>query len=106
MKYSMNCWAALGDSPTADEYVALAQHMESLDFYGVWLADHVAIPTLFDRLQYPYPSGFPENSNWVNPFTWLAAISTCTNRMKLGTTVAIVPARPPVTQAQTAQHST
>ncbi|MBB3082524.1 TIGR03619 family F420-dependent LLM class oxidoreductase [Geodermatophilus sabuli] len=101
MKYSMNCWAALGDSPTADDYVALAQHMEALGYHGVWMADHVAVPTLFDRSQYPYPSGFPENSNWVDPFTWLAAIATCTKHVKLGTTVAIVPARPPVTQAQT-----
>ena len=101
MKYSMNCWAALGDSPTAAEYVALAQHMEALDFHGIWMSDHVAVPTMFDRSTYPYPSGFPENSNWADPFTWLAAIATCTTRMRLGTTVAIVPARPPVTQAQT-----
>lgn len=100
MKYSLNVFAALGKSPSSEDYIRLAERMEALGFLSLWAPDHVAIPEKYDRSQYPYPSGFPEGYNWIEPFVFLGAIASRTKKLLLGTTVAIVPLRAPVQQAQ------
>jgi probable F420-dependent oxidoreductase len=100
MRYSLNGWGTLGTNPTGKDYILLARHMESLGFYGIWSADHLPIPTQFDRSQYPLPSGFPEGYNWPEPFVFLSAIAAATTSLRIGTAVTIVCLHPPVQQAQ------
>jgi len=63
-----------------------AQHAEALGFADVWVSDHVVHPA-----EQPYPSPY-----LLDPFatlTWAAAV---TERVRLGTSVLVVPQHNPV----------
>ena len=68
----------------------LAIASEELGYNSVWVSDHVVIPTSH--------KGFGDE--FLDPFTTLTYISAKTNRIRLGTSVIILPYRNPVVLAK------
>lgn len=102
MKIGIGCTRMLGADPTGSDVIRLAQRAEELGFSSFTLGDHVVMPTTFDASVYPAGSGeYLANSPWYDSFVLLAAVSGATRTISLGTSVAVVPYRPPVQQAQT-----
>jgi probable F420-dependent oxidoreductase len=81
----------------------MAQHAEALGFDSIWFADHVVIPRNV-RAAYPYSVDHVSTFNPDRPFhemmTTLAYLAGCTERIRLGPNVLIVPYRPPLLQAK------
>lgn len=101
MKIGIGCTLMLGNDPTGADVIKLAQRAEQLGFSSFTLGDHVVMPTTFDSSAYPAGSGdYLANSPWYDSFVLLAAVAGATTTISLGTSVAVVPYRPPVQQAQ------
>lgn len=80
-----------GPAASADAISAVAKHAEDLGFDDVWVSDHVVLPR---------GASYPPSSYILEPFialTWAAAAS---ERIGLGTTVLVLPLRPPVLLAK------
>ncbi len=78
-----------GRVASADAIVRAAQHAEDLGFADVWVSDHTVHPAAQD-----YPSPY-----LVDPLvtlTWAAAV---TERVRLGTSVLVVPTHEPLALA-------
>lgn len=99
MKFGVSATWILGKTPTAAEYFAFAKKAEDLGYSSISIGDHVAIPTEFDASKYPMGLLWPDTL-WHDPFVFLAAIAAVTTRISLITSVAVVPYRTPITQAQ------
>ena len=88
-----------GASANASSLATLAARAEELGFDSVWVSDHVAIPTAITST-YPYgpPGSFnPEaTKNFWEPFAVLAFVAGMTTRIELGTSVIVLPQRPPL----------
>ncbi|WP_340265625.1 LLM class F420-dependent oxidoreductase [Sphingobium mellinum] len=101
MKIAIGCTRMLGEDPTGADVITLAQRAEELGFSSFSLGDHIVMPTTFDASVYPAGSGdYLANSPWYDSFVLLAAVAGATRTIRLGTSVAVVPYRPPVPQAQ------
>jgi probable F420-dependent oxidoreductase len=81
----------------------LAQAAEGLGFDAVWVSDHVVIPARIDST-YPYsPDGafrLGPDAPYLEPLTALTYLAGCTERVRLGTHVLILPYRNPVVTAK------
>ena len=93
----------LGRRASVEDFIAAAQAAEELGYHSVWINDHVVIPTRFSS-QYPYstdgrPSFTPDDS-FYDPFVLLAAVASQTKTIKLGTSVVVIPHRPPILTAK------
>jgi probable F420-dependent oxidoreductase len=88
-----------GASATANSIATLATRAEELGFDSVWVSDHVAIPTSITST-YPYgpPGSFNPDAakNFWEPFAVLAFVAGMTKRVELGTSVIVLPQRPPL----------
>ena len=88
-----------GASASASSIATLAARAEELGFDSVWVSDHIAIPTRIES-QYPYgpPGSFsPEHTqNFWEAFAVLAFVAGMTTRVQLGTSVIVLPQRPPL----------
>lgn len=99
MKFGIHYSLGIGFSPTGDDYLRVAQRAEELGYQSVWLGDHIVIP---EKIVAPYPYtqdgsvGFPRRTPWPDPFVLLAAIGAKTQKIRLGTSVIIVPYRNPL----------
>lgn len=88
-----------GPWATPDTIAGVADRAESLGFDSVWVSDHVVVPT---RIESTYPYGPPgtftaeTSQNYFEPFAVLAYVAGRTARVELGTTVLVVPQRPPL----------
>lgn len=93
----------LGRDVSGDGVASFAREVEDLDVHSVWVSDHVCWPSRI-RSQYPYSSdgSFPVNSamGWLEPISTLLFVAGVTQRVKLGTTVLILPYRMPVVTAK------
>ncbi len=91
--------------PLADITVLseLARQAESLGYDGIFLSDHVAIPTDL-RSRYPYRTDgrFPlaPDAPILEPVTTLAYLAALTHRVDLGFSVLILPYRHPLLNAK------
>ena len=77
--------------------------VEELGFESVWAVEHVVMPEVYEHV-YPYDrSGrMPIESAAVpDPLTWLTYVAAVTRRLKLGTSILILPQRNPVVVAKT-----
>ncbi len=87
----------------ADELIKFAKAAEELGFHSLWAADHVVLP-LEETDLYPYTDDGRFTANAEDPqldaFTLLSFIASQTNRINLGTSVAIIPYRNPIVQAK------
>ena len=92
--------------PTAmdgDALCRFAQKAESLGFESIWAYDHIVLPTA-PTTQYPYTrdGSFPKpgHAPILETMTLLSYVAACTDRIRIGSTVIIVPYRKPVVQAK------
>ena len=82
---------------------SLAQRAEDLGFDHVWVSDHVILPRSVDSF-YPYASDgvatFLPDEPYYEPLAALNFLAGCTQRVRLGTHVLILPYRNPVLTAK------
>jgi len=93
----------LGRRAAVADYITVAEAAEELGYHSVWINDHVIIPTQHAS-HYPYtadgrPSFTPDDS-FYDPFVLLAAVAAHTKTIRLGTSVAVIPYRPPILTAK------
>jgi probable F420-dependent oxidoreductase len=93
----------LGRQLDAATLRSFAQDCEALGVHSLWVSDHVCWP-LEVHSKYPYSDdgSFPATTDmgWLDPLGTLFFLAGCTSRIRLGTTVLILPYRPPVTTAK------
>jgi probable F420-dependent oxidoreductase len=95
-----------GRGPLADPDIVLkiAAKAEALRFDSLFVTDHVVLPASTARSRYPYsPTGqFPGGGrqDYLEPFTMLAWLAHATRRVRLGTSVLVVPYRNPLVVAK------
>ena len=93
----------LGELAEPDTLVSLAQRAEALGFDGVFLSDHLVLPTS-PSSSYPYRSDgvFPLRPEYpvLEPVTALSYLAAVTNRVRLGLSVLVLPYRHPVLAAK------
>jgi probable F420-dependent oxidoreductase len=98
--YHLPIW---GPAATRDTLIALARRVETLGFDSVWASDHVVVPFEI-RSRYPYNAtgDFPlsPTTNFLEPLTALSLVAGVTERVRLGTTVLVLPHRHPVLAAK------
>ena len=86
-----------------DEIRRFAVHVEALGFESIWAGDHVVLPA-GGTTGYPYTEDGsfqrPSEIPFIEPLTLLSYIASVTSRIRIGTTVIIVPYRHPVVQAK------
>lgn len=93
----------VGPMAQIDILASLAGRAEALGYRGVFLSDHVAIPTTL-RSAYPYRSDgrFPLTGDdlILEPITALSYLAAVTQRVHLGFSVLVLPYRHPVLNAK------
>jgi probable F420-dependent oxidoreductase len=81
----------------------LAQRAESLGFDSAWVSDHIILPRSVDSF-YPYASDgvatFRPDEDYYEPLAALNFLAGCTQTIRLGTHVLILPYRNPVLTAK------
>ena len=82
---------------------SLAQRAEDLSYDSVWVSDHVVLPRKINSF-YPYaadgvPTFLPDEI-YYEPLAALNYLAGCTQRVRLGTHVLILPYRNPVLAAK------
>jgi probable F420-dependent oxidoreductase len=81
----------------------VAQRAEDLGYDHVWVSDHIILPKKVDSF-YPYAADgvatFKPNEPYYEPLAALNFIAGCTQRIRLGTHVLIIPYRNPVLTAK------
>jgi len=92
-----------GPAATASSIASIAARAEELGFDTVWVSDHVTIPSQISSA-YPYgPAGSfnPDTTqNFWEAFAVLAFVAGMTKRVQLGTSVIVLPQRPPLLVAK------
>jgi len=93
-----------GPLATPDVVLKIAAKAEALRFASLFVTDHVVLPASTARSVYPYsPSGqFPGGSqqDYLEPLTMLGHLAHATRRVRLGTSVLVIPYRHPLTVAK------
>jgi len=80
-----------GPAASADAIRRVATHAEALGFADVWVSDHLALPK---------DAKYPPSSYILEPLLSLAWAAAATSRVRLGTSVLVLPLRPPVLLAK------
>ncbi|MGE3537209.1 MAG: LLM class F420-dependent oxidoreductase [Candidatus Tectimicrobiota bacterium] len=92
-----------GAMATPEQLVRFGQQAEALGFSTIWTSDHIVLPTEV-RSPYPYhPSGqmpFVPTEPYLEPLVVLTYLAAVTRRIRLGTSVLILPYRNPVFMAK------
>ncbi|MBM4442254.1 MAG: LLM class F420-dependent oxidoreductase [Candidatus Rokubacteria bacterium] len=98
--YHLPIW---GPAATRETLIPLARRVEALGFDSVWASDHVVIPIAIAS-KYPYNATgqfpLPPDTTFLEPLTALALVAGVTERLRLGTTVLVLPHRHPVLAAK------
>lgn len=84
--------------------IRYAQSVEEAGYDSVWGSDHVVFPVSFES-KYPYAETgdfpLPGQVPWVEEVTSLAFVAGATSRVRLGTSILVLPYRNPVMNAKT-----
>jgi len=92
-----------GAMASPDNLKSLAQRAESLGYDSVWVSDHIILPRQVDSF-YPYAADgvaiFRPDEDYYEPLATLNFLAGCTQRVRLGTHVLILPYRNPVLTAK------
>ena len=90
-----------GPAATSEGLTAIVQRGESLGFHSVVVADHIVFPTVI-RSSYPYTvSGeFPGEGDALELLPLMAFVAGVTTRLRIVSSVMIVPYRNPVITAK------
>ena len=94
-----------GSTARPELLTQVAKKAEELNFESVWIPEHLAIPVSINS-PYPYSedgkfSGGP-NAALHDPFVALSFVAACTEKIKLGTGVFVLPLRNPLAVAKAA----
>lgn len=102
MRFGVHLVAA-GKVIEGEKIARIAQRAEELGYDSVWVSDHIIFPTEL-RSPYPYsPDGklpLDPTLPLLEPFTVLSYAAAVTKKVKLGTSVVIVPYRDPIVTAK------
>ena len=83
--------------------MSLAQRAEDLGFDSIWVSDHVILPREVESF-YPYAADgvptFTPDQPYYDPIATLNFLAGCTEKLRLGTHVLILPYRNPVVTAK------
>lgn len=88
---------------TADYLTAFGREAEDRGIESIWIGEHVV---LFDDYESPYPYATdgripaPPDMGMLEPFAALSFLAACTERIRLGTGICLVPQRNPVYTAK------
>ncbi|MBI4271437.1 MAG: LLM class F420-dependent oxidoreductase [Candidatus Rokubacteria bacterium] len=100
-------FALPGRGPLArpDLVIRLAERAEALRYDSVFVTDHVVLPVSMAGSRYPYsPTGRLAGGaaqDYLEPLAMLGALAHATRRIRLGTSVLVVPYRNPLVTAKT-----
>jgi probable F420-dependent oxidoreductase len=93
-----------GPTATRTNVLAFARRMEELGYASLWASDHVVVPYTI-RSRYPYNETgqfpLPPDANFLEPLVTLSLVAGVTERVRLGTTILVLPHRHPVLAAKT-----
>src|SRR5216110_2231169 len=88
-----------------ERMAAVARHAEGLGFESVWVPEHLVLPTRITS-RYPYaPDGvapFSPDAPHLDPLVLLTHVAAATARIRLGTSVYLLPLRHPLVTARLA----
>ena len=93
----------LGRSVSRDSLMAFAQAAERLGCHSGWVSDHVCWPAdIASKYPYTDDGSFQPapDMGWLDPLGTLLFVAGCTQKLRLGTTVLILPYRMPVQTAK------
>jgi len=94
-----------GPLATPDALTTVATRAEALGYTSVWVTDHIAMP-LSIQSAYPYTANrrapWDPTIPYLDAFTALTWAAAVTRRALLGTSVLVLPMRPPLAVAKTA----
>jgi alkanesulfonate monooxygenase SsuD/methylene tetrahydromethanopterin reductase-like flavin-dependent oxidoreductase (luciferase family) len=86
-----------GSTVHPEPLMQVAQKAEALGYESVWIPEHLAVP-VSRQTPYPYSADgkFPGGPGAAlhDPFVALAFVAACTQRLKLGTGVFVLPVVP------------
>jgi probable F420-dependent oxidoreductase len=92
-----------GPMATVSNLSRFAEQAEALGYDTVWFSDHIVIPTEVKSF-YPYdPSGrmaFKPDEPYWDPLTVIGFVAGRTSRVRLGTSVLVLPYRNPIVTAK------
>ncbi len=92
-----------GPLATPDALVKLAEKADALRFSSLFVTDHVVIPTSYSS-PYPYSPTGKFAGDWTNgylePLALMSFLGGVTTRIRLGTSVLVIPYRNPVVTAK------
>jgi probable F420-dependent oxidoreductase len=92
-----------GPAATREGVLLVAQRIEALGYDSLWVSDHVVIPwTIRSRYPYNATGDFPlsPGTDFLEPLTALTLAAAVTSRVRLGTSVLVLPHRHPVLTAK------
>ncbi len=93
----------LGRETGRDTMMNFVQAIEAAGADSCWVSDHVCWPAEFES-KYPYTDDgsfpAPNDMAWLEPISTLTFVAACTEKIRLGTTVLILPYRAPVVTAK------
>ncbi|HEX7785361.1 MAG TPA: LLM class F420-dependent oxidoreductase [Methylomirabilota bacterium] len=92
-----------GPLATPESLTRLARKADDLRYSSLFVTDHVVIPTAYDS-PYPYSPTGRFAGDWTNgylePLALMGVLAGLTSRVKLGTSVLVIPYRNPVVTAK------
>ena len=92
-----------GPAATRANLLSFAREMERLGYDSLWASDHIVVPHAISS-RYPYSATgqfpLPPDATFLEPLTALAMVAGVTERVRLGTTVLVLPHRHPVLAAK------
>ncbi len=91
-----------GDNATPEALAKLVRHAEAKGFHSVMIADHVVFPVeINSRYPYTVDGSFPGHGDALEQLALMSFIAAHTQRMRLVTSVMVVPHRNPLLTAKT-----
>jgi probable F420-dependent oxidoreductase len=104
MKFALHA-VGCGSTARPEALGEVARRAESLGFESVWIPEHLIVPVEL-RTPYPYATDgkFPGGAAVAmhDPFVALAYVAACTERIRLGTGVFVLPLRNAIAVAKAA----
>jgi len=93
----------VGPLAARETMAAFARAADEAGFDGLWVFDHVVLQRE-QQSKYPYSPdgalGFPPTMDFLEPLTQLAFLAAITKRVRIGTSVLVLPMRQPVLHAK------
>jgi probable F420-dependent oxidoreductase len=93
----------LGRQVDRQTLMSFAKEAERLGCHSAWVSDHICWPADIAS-KYPYTDdgsfGPSTDMGWLDAISTLTFVAACTETMRLGSTVLILPYRPPVQTAK------